>query len=308
MALQSTKHLRSIGIFVCAAEAGSFSKAALDLGVTPQAISSQIKILEESVRARLFHRNTRKMKLTDEGVRFYERCRNGVASIEDGIKDLHEAEEDIAGTVRIAVPHFMSRTAIVPLLKTFLDKNPGAAVEVIAQHEYPDFVDQGIDIAFLSRQKPRNSFIARRICFMRHVLCAAPDYLRKHGVPQSPEDLHNFRCILIRHPQTGKIMPWEFQRARGKVMTLKPRSSLTTNDVDTQRQAVLGGLGIGQMANFYAAQLVRSGRLIEIDVGYLVNNRPLYICTARRTKMPKRTRILVDLLYQGLKQHPDFLF
>ncbi len=204
MSVQPTKHLKSIGIFVHTAEAGSFSKAAIDLGVTPQAVSAQIKHLEETVRVRLFHRNTRKMKLTEDGARFYERCRAGVDSIEDGVRFLHEAEDEVAGVVRIAVPYFMSRTSIIPLLKSFLEKNTNASVEVIAQHEYPDFVEQGIDIAFLSRQKPRNSFIARKICLMRFLLCAAPDYLRKHGVPQTPEDLNNYRCILLRHPQTGK--------------------------------------------------------------------------------------------------------
>lgn len=293
-------------MFVKAAEVSSFSKAAIDLGVTPQAVSMQIKYLEEAVRVRLFHRNTRKIKLTEEGFSFYEYCRSGVTSIEDGIRSLRDSEEAVAGLVRVAVPYFMSRTYILPLLKTYLEKNKNVSVEVITQHGYPDLVDQGVDIAFLSRHQPRNSFIARKICSMHLVLCASPDYLRKYGVPQTHEDLQNYRCVLLRHPHDGKIMPWEFQRGKNQVTTLNTLSGLTTNDIDTQRQAVLDGIGIGQLASFYASSLLRSGRLIPINIGYIADPIPLYLCTARSIRTTKRIRVLVDLLYRGLKQHPDF--
>jgi DNA-binding transcriptional LysR family regulator len=298
-------HLRAIDIFVKCAESANFSRAAVELGMTPQAVSFHIRQLEDWAQIRLFHRTTRKVRITDEGRSFYQRCRAGMESIAEGFRELRESTVDVAGTVRLAVPYAMSRTYIVPILAEFMRRYPGISVELIAMSHYPDVVEQGIDISILSRHLPRNSFVTRQIASLPLILCATPEYLARHGTPKTMDDLHNHRCVMQRHPVDGKIMPWTFRRHK-KLVSLNIAGGLITNDTDTQRQAVLQGIGIGQLASFFASSHIRAGRLEPILIGYTAPPIPISLCMARRTRIPRRNRTLVDFIYQELRKHPDF--
>jgi DNA-binding transcriptional LysR family regulator len=297
--------LRSISTFVRSAQTGSFSKAALELGITPQAVSGHIKQLEDWAGVRLFHRTTRKISLTEEGWAFYERCKSGMESIEEGLRGLREATDEAVGTVRLAVPYAISRGFIVPVLASFFERYPRVAVDLIIQNHSPDLVDQGVDLGIASGTMPKSSLIARKVGAAELILCAAPSYLRAHGKPRTMNDLNKHRCVTLRHPRTGKIMPWTF-RSGDKSVTLDIAGYLTTNDTDTQRQAVLEGIGIGQLASFFVSPHLRAGRLEPLLIGYIAPPIRFYLYMPRRTKIPKKTRVLADHLYRALSHHPDF--
>lgn len=296
--------LRAISTFVRCAERGSFSKAALDLGMTPQAVSGQINQLEEFVQVRLFHRTTRKISLTEEGANFFEHCRAGVEAIEDGIRGLREATREAVGTVRLAMPYVISRGYIVPILSKFFEQYPRVSIELVVQNQNPDVVEQGVDLGIGSGPMPKGAIIARRLASAHLVLCASPSYLAEHGTPTSMEDLQSHRCVALRHPRTGKIVPWTFKTNSGEV-TLDIASTLTTNDTDTQRQAVLEGVGIGQLASFYVIPHVRAGRLKPLLLGYTAEPFNFYLYMLKRTRIPLRTRVLSDFLFDALKHHSD---
>jgi DNA-binding transcriptional LysR family regulator len=297
--------LRTIVTFVRCAETGSFSKAAVDLGMTPQAVSGQIKQLEDYVGVRLFHRTTRKIRLTEEGSGFFEQCRAGVDSIEEGVRFLHESTHDAVGTVRMSVPYGIARGYITPILSRFFREHPRVSVDLLVQNANPDVVEQGIDLGIASRGLPTSNMIARRLVTAELVLCASPSYIREHGIPRSIEELRNHRCVVLRHPKTGKIMPWTFQTPEGTT-TLDLAGCLTTNDSDTQRQAVLNGVGIGQLASFFVAQQLRTGDLVPLLMGYVAPPYNFYLFMLRRTKIPRKTRVLADFLHKEFKKHPDF--
>lgn len=298
-------YMRAIATFVRSAESGSFSKAALELGMTPQAVSSQIKHLEEAVGVRLFHRTTRKISLTEEGAGFFERCKVGVDSIEEGLRSLREATDEAVGTVRIAVTYAVSRGYIVPILSEFFERYPRVSVELIVQNRSPDMVEQGIDLGIASGYMPRSSLIVRKIASVELILCASPDYLRRYGAPKNMDELRWHRCVALRHPRTGKIMPWNFTDGTNAV-TLDIAGCMTTNDTDTQRQAVLQGAGIGQLASFFVSPHVREGRLTPLLIGYTAPPINFYLYMPRRTKIPRKTRVLADHLYRSIRRHPDF--
>ncbi len=297
--------LRTIATFVRCAETGSFSKAALELGMTPQAVSSHIKQLEDWVGVRLFHRTTRKIGLTEEGQGFFEQCKAGIEAIEDGVRGLNEATHEAVGTVRLAVPYAIARGYITPILARFFDQYPRVSVELLIQNQTPDIVEQGVDLGIASRTLPKTSMIARRLVSTELVLCASPDYIEKHGVPATIEELHAHRCVGLRHPRTGKIMPWTF-RTDTDVTALDINCDLTTNDTDTQRQAVLHGVGIGQLASFFVSPHVRDGKLVPLLMGYVAPPIDFHIYMLRRTKIPQKTRVLADFLYEEFRRHPDF--
>jgi DNA-binding transcriptional LysR family regulator len=297
--------LRVISTFIRASDARSFSKAARELGVTPQAVSSQVKQLEEWAGVVLFRRTTRRISLTEEGASFYEHCRVGIDAIDEGVRNLRDAADEASGTVVVSVPYYISRTYILPILSSFLREHPRVSVELIAQNEYPDFVGQGIDIAVMSRHLPRNSFIARKIASVKLILCAAPAYLQRNGHPKTPEDMRHHRCVVLRHPLSGKMLPWTFQRGR-KIIALDVAGSLTTNDTDTQRQAVLQGIGVGQLASFFAAPHIRDKTLKTLLMGYVAPPISIYLCMANRSRIPKKTTVLFEFLERELSRHPDF--
>ncbi|MYZ47587.1 LysR family transcriptional regulator [Propylenella binzhouense] len=297
--------LRAIGTFVRCAEIGSFSKAALELGMTPQAVSGQIKQLEDWVQVRLFHRTTRKISLTEEGASFFEHCKSGMETIDDGVRALREATSEAVGTVRLAMPYVISRGYITPLLGRFFDLYPRVSIELIVQNQNPDVVEQSVDLGIGSGPMPKGSIIARRLASVELVLCAAPAYLERFGTPASIADLKRHRCVALRHPRTGKIMPWTFKGESGTV-TLDLEGCLTTNDTDTQRQAVLSGVGIGQLASFYVAPNVRAGLLSPLLIGYTAPPYHFYLYMLKRTKIPLKTRVLADYLYRELRSLPDF--
>jgi DNA-binding transcriptional LysR family regulator len=300
-----SNRLRGISTFIRSADARSFSKAALELGITPQAVSAQIKQLEEQIGVGLFRRTTRRISLTEEGARFYERCCVAINAIDEGVQDLQDAAKTVTGTVRISVPYYISRAYILPILTKFLKEYPDVTIELIAQNEYPDVVDQRIDLAILSRHLPGSSFIAREIASVRLILCAAPSYLKQKGGPKTPENLRDHRCVALRHPVDGRTLPWTFQIGK-QVVAIDVTGNLVTNDTDTQRQAVLHGFGIGQLASFFVRSHVRDGSLKPLLMNYVAPPIKVYLCMANRLTIPKRTKVLFEFLEKRLSSHPDF--
>lgn len=305
MSQRSVTQLRGIEVFVRSAQTGSFSKAALDLGMTPQSVSSQVKSLEDRVGVRLFHRTTRKISLTEEGWHFYERCRSGLDSIEEGLRTLTEATDEVFGVVRLAAPYGLCRAYITPILPQFLDMYPRVSVELITHYQTPDIVEKGVDVGITSGHLPQSSIIARKFASIELILCAAPSYLAARGVPQTVEDLHQHRCVTLRHPHTGKIMPWTFQNGK-EIVTLDIQGALATSDTDTQRQAVLAGAGIGQLASFFVSPQAAAGRLKPLLIGYVAPPISFYLYLPRRSKIPRKTRALADFLYGALRRNKDF--
>jgi DNA-binding transcriptional LysR family regulator len=125
------------------------------------------------------------------------------------------------------------------------------------------------------------------------------------GHAKSPEDLHSHRCVTVRHPTTGKLVPWTFQRGK-KIVAIDVIGTLTTNDTDTQRQAVLQGIGIGQLASFFAFPHLEDGSLQPLLMNYVAPPIDIFLCMANRKRTPKRINALFDFLDERLRRHPDF--
>ena len=296
-------HLRPFSTFVRAARAGSFSAAARQLGITPQAVSGQVNQIERWLDVRLFNRTTRKISLTEEGVALFECCKTGIDAIEDGIRGLQERTQDASGTVRVTVPYGLGQALIVPLLPSLLEKHPRINVELLVQNEMPDIVQHAIDVGILGGMLPIGSVVARKVTTFEMLLCASPRYLKKHGTPKTTEDLRDHRCVNLRDPISGKIYPWTFQH-RGRILTLNLLGALAVNDTETHRRAVLNGAGIGQVASFFAAPHFRSGRLKPLLLGYVAPPIDIYLYVPRRTQMPRKNRLVADFLFQALRDHP----
>ena len=295
--------LRAITTFIRAAQFGSISGAARDLGLTPQAASKHILSLEKWAGVRLFNRTTHKISLTEEGLLFFQHCKPAVESIEEGLVGIREAVDEPVGTVRVAVPHGINRL-VSPLMGLFLEQFPRISIELIGHNKHPDIVQERIDVGVQGGTLPDSSLVARQFASVQLVPCAAPSYLKKYGTPKTMEDLKSHRCIKFRPPETGVTMPWMFRQAN-EVVAFDVPASLTTNDGDAELQAVLSGAGIGQLASFRIAPHVRAKRLRPLLIGYVSEHYGLYVYMHRRTCIPKKNRAVADFLFEQLKRHPD---
>ncbi|MPZ43143.1 MAG: LysR family transcriptional regulator [Betaproteobacteria bacterium] len=298
------ENFRALNTFVRIVRGGSFSKAARELGISPQAVSNQIRSLERWVGVRLFNRTTRKISLTEEGLRFYTTCVSAIDAIDEGVRNLHEASEEVFGTVRLAAPHGLSWRLVAPLIGRFLTMHPRLSIELIVQNRLPDLVAQGIDVGVLGDPLPESSMVARRFGSVQLVLCATPAYLRKNGTPQRVEDLAHHQCINFRNWITDKVIPWTFKRGDSVLAETVP-ARFITNDGDSQLQAVLSGAGIAQLSSYRIAPYVRANRLKPLLLGHVSETYGLYVYLPRRKQVPKKARALADFLFEELRIHPD---
>lgn len=292
--------LRLISTFLVVAQAENFSRAALQLEVSPQAVSAQMAQLEAWLGVRLFQRTTRRVALTDEGRLYFERCQGGLQLIEQGELELRERRDEAQGGVRVVASPSLGQVLVAPLVAKFNVHHPGIRVELVTQHQFPDVVDQGLDVGVIGGHLPLSTLVARRAGRFTHLLCASPDYLNQHGTPATPNDLRLHRCIGLRHPRTGRIWPWTFQQG-SRLVTVEPALVTVTQDPAVQRQLALNGAGMAQVADYFARPHIARGELVNVGLGYSGQRIDVHVFVPRREHLPKRVRLVSDWLFEGLR-------
>jgi len=298
------ENVRGITTFIRIVQTGNFSRAARELGITPQAASIHVKQLEDWTGARLFNRSTRKISLTEEGASFYRTCVSAIGAIDDEVARMRDTSQEVFGTVRLAAPVGMGSRFIAPTLGRFLENYPRVSVDLLVQNRIPDVVGEGIDVGILPHPLPDSNLVARRVVTSPFVLCASPAYLQRHGHPRTIEDLARHRRIDLRSWITNAVRPWRLRRGE-EVVTSEVRASLVTNDGDSLIEAALSGAGIGMITRYRIAPYLRSGRLESVLDGVVDGELSWSIYMQQRNQVPRKIRVMADFLYQVLSTHPD---
>jgi DNA-binding transcriptional LysR family regulator len=292
--------IRAISLFVRTATLGSLRKAAVEQGVTPQAASLAVTQLEKHLGIRLFHRTTRRLSLTEEGLGFLESVQPPLDALTEALQTARHAGQTASGPLRVTAPRTLGSHVLWPLFEDFALSHPDVQLDIQLEDRFQDWVAERIDVGFRAAVQPDGRIIARRILPIQLIVCASPSYLAQHGAPKQIDDLASHRCTGYLQPNTGKVAPWEFQVGDEVVYRDIP-PSICMNDPDLETRAVLAGLGIGQLASFTAAPLIRERRLVPLLLPHVVENMAMYICYARRTQMPARVRLFVDFMVERLQ-------
>jgi len=284
------KVVNGLRVLAAIVNGASFARAAEALDMSPSGVSRAVARLEQRLGIRLFERTTRKVALSDEGRRFYER----VAPLMDGLEEAtaHAAEGAVAvrGRLRVNVDPYFSRLVLGPRLGVFLNAYPGLELELVNRDQLGDLVADGFDLA-LRFGFPRSSgMVARKLLESRIITVAAPSYLEKHGRPLSPRELEQggHVCILFRDAQTGRPFSWEFHKGRRK-LELQPAGQLTVNDAGSLHSVCLAGYGIAQMMALGAEQMLADGRLVDLFPDWPDERFPLYALYPSRRHLPAKT-------------------
>lgn len=299
--------LRAIATFIKAAELGSLRSAAAAQAITPQAASQALSQLEAHLGVRLFHRTTRKLSLTEEGRRFLEAAQPGLDTLRRALHGARRDREEMAGPLRIAAPRFIAQALLWPVLEEFCRLHPEIEPDVRLDDRLGNWVEDRVDVGFRAGAPPEEGLIARRLVPLQLIVCAAPAYLERHGVPTDIEDLASgrHRCSGFRRPNSGKLMPWEFE-LEGEIVARDIPAVLVTNDIDLEAQAVLAGRCIGQLLGVSAAPLIRAGRLLPLLGAHVSEHLGLYLYYGSRIAQPARVRAFIDLAVARLANNRDF--
>lgn len=257
-----------LAVFAQIVEAGSFARAAKQLGLSASALSHAMRVLETKLDIRLLDRTTRSLAPTSSGEALLERLRPAMASVEEVLGMLDTVRERPTGRVRVNAHRPAAVHLILPRLPALARDCPEVLVELVVDDGLVDIVADRFDCGVRHAETLQGDMISVRISDpVSLVFVASPDYLTNHGRPEHPDDLGHHRCISYRHTTSGVLHRWEFER-NGTASQRAVPTSFVTNDVDVMRDAALGGLGIACLIAEQASAHLLSGDLMEVLPGW----------------------------------------
>ncbi|MEJ0002760.1 MAG: LysR family transcriptional regulator [Pararobbsia sp.] len=286
---------RVLSIFLSVARTRSFTQAALAVGLTPPAVSRAIAQLEHHLGVRLLNRSTRKVSLTDEGTRLFELADAGLRLLDEAMDQTKYSKQDVAGMIRLAASHSFGNRQLIPLLREFQVEYPEIHFDLLFEDQFTDLITAKIDVGFRSGNEPGANLIARSLGPIGLSICASPAYLEAHGTPTNLAELLTHRCTGFRHPNTGRLIPWELQ-IDGEFIYQDVPTVISVNQVEAEVRAVRAGLGIGQLPDYMIGEDLAAGTLVRILPTFATSRLGLYMYYPQRKQLPTRVRHFIDFV------------
>ena len=293
--------LQTMSVFVAIAEEGGFASAARRLSLSPPSVTRALSELERRLGARLLHRTTRSVSLTEAGQRYLADCRrilSEVAAADRQAAGLHAAP---SGLVSVTASVVFGRMVVTPVLLDLLDRYPEISVSTLFVDRLVHLVDEGIDVAVRIAELPDSSMMAARVGSVRRVVCAAPDYLEKHGRPSRPPELSGHRIIgFTAMPPGGD---WNFGK-KGAVTTFRPQARLQLNIAEAAIDAAVAGHGIIHVLSYMIAPQLEAGTLELLLEDHEPPEVPVHVVHKEAGQTSARVRAVVDYLIERLRKSP----
>jgi DNA-binding transcriptional LysR family regulator len=290
--------LDDLQVFVQTADAGSFSAAARLIDTTPAMASNAVQRLEKELGTRLFVRSTRSMRLSDDGERYLPHARAMLASLAGGSQALAEARGEIAGPLRLSLPSDLGRNVLVPWLDEFQARHPGISLQLWISDRAADLLRHPIDAAIRYGALDDSGLVAQPLApENRRALCAAPDYLARHGSPAHPDDLRSHNCLCFVWGEQVHDR-WTFDLPRGP-HAVDVRGNRISDAADVVRRWALAGHGVVYKSRLDVTADIAAGRLVELLPG-LGQRAPVNMVSAHRAQLTPAVQHLRDFLRERL--------
>ncbi|MCP1550426.1 MULTISPECIES: LysR family transcriptional regulator [Methylorubrum] len=292
--------LQGMRVFVRVAESGGFAGAGRALAVSPAAVTRAVAALEAMIGARLFIRTTRSVKLTEAGGRYLEDCRRILAEIAEAEATAAGSAATPSGVLTLTAPVQFGRLYVLPVATDYLARHPAVAVRALFLDRIVNLIEEGIDVGVRIGHLADSGLTATRVGSVRRVVCAAPSYLERYGVPQTPRDLRDHAVIGSSNP--GALPEWRFGPERRSTVNVHPR--LVCNTVDAALAAALDGWGIARLLSYQVAAAVAEGRLRILLGEDEEAPVPIHVVSPEGRRAPAKTRAFVDLAAARLRADP----
>jgi DNA-binding transcriptional LysR family regulator len=286
--------LTGLAAFVRTAQTQSFVAAGRLLGLSASAVGKSVARLEQRLGVRLFQRSTRRIRLTDEGSRFYERCRHILDDIDQAEAMLSHATEAPRGRLRVSVITVGYRF-LMPILPEFMQRYPEVELDLDFDDRIVDVIDDGLDAVIRSGDLPDSRLMARRLGSFRAMLCASPDYLQRQGTPQHPRELERHACLQFRNHTSGKLQKWMMRTDPGEAEPHLP-TTMICNNIEGMLTATVNGLGIAYLPNFLVRDAIASGTVVPVLDNYMIQHGQFWVLWPSNRQMPPKLRVFVDFI------------
>jgi DNA-binding transcriptional LysR family regulator len=287
--------LHGLLVFINVVETRNYSATARSLGVSTSAVSAAVLRLEQKLAVRLLNRTTRRVSPTPEGLEFYQRCKRIIADLEQAEIAVGRSGRLPSGRLRIGMPSALGRLWVIPRLPDFVRSYPSVSLEIVIGDFFTAQSRDGLDAAIQVGELPSSRMIVRKLAAVDYIVCGAPKYLLERGNPQSPSDLKDHVCLSYRRPRNGQIRQWRFNRGKS-VATLTPGSEIVFNSGEALISAASSGLGLAQVAEYYARPEIEAGRLVELMRRHNPHAYDISIVFQQRRRIAPRLRVFVDFL------------
>lgn len=287
--------------FVRVVEAGSISKAAEQQGIAKSGVSRRLTELETRLGVRLLNRTTRRSSLTAAGRAYYEGAVKLIGDVAELNAQTSGSEAALEGSLRVAAPLSFGLGHLSPAIDEFMRSYPALTVHIDFSDRHVDLVAQGADLALRIADLPDSSLKARKLCPIRLMLCASPDYLRVHGEPRSLEELASHR-ILHYDSGLGRALRLEDAAGRQHLVTARPR--LVANNGDFLRDMAVAGHGIILAPTFIAWRALEAGKLRPLLCDYWPRSLSAWAVYPQTRYLSRRARLFIDFLAERFGGKP----
>jgi DNA-binding transcriptional LysR family regulator len=280
-------------VFARVVEAGSLSAAARSIPMSLTSVSRHLAALEQRLGTQLLRRTTRHLSLTDEGRLVYERAKTILSELQEMEMTLSTNRSEPSGRLRVSAPVLIGRLLIAPQLPAFLAQHPLVDIDLLLIDRVVNLVEEDIAIAVRVGRLPDSSLVARKLAEVRMVVCAAPSYLARRGMPAIPADLRHHDCLVFS--ETLSPIDWHFQSPKGRA-SVKVQGRLCANNLDSLVSAVVGGAGIARVPSWQVSAEMSAGRLKALLTNYERPAAPVHAVFQRSKVSSAKIRAFIDYL------------
>ncbi|MCG8275472.1 LysR family transcriptional regulator [Stenotrophomonas sp. NLF4-10] len=296
------RNLDDLNVFVQVIAAGSFSAAARMLHLSPKTVSKQIARIEQALGVILFERNTRNLRLTDEGRMLAERARAALVALDEMEELARDGHQGLRGVIRLTAPAPFGHKYVTAAIRDFRQLHPQVDFELRLSDQVQDLHGGNLDLAIRIGELADSRLVARRLAPNRRVLVASPDYLHAHGTPNAPDDLARYECLVFTYP--GLLHDtWVLHNGRHKA-SVQIRGSLQSDNGDALRAWCLAGLGISLRETWDIHDALHAGTLVRVLPGWEAIPSNISLVRARREPLPRRLTMFMEFILARWQNAP----
>lgn len=297
-----TQNLSNLEAFVRSAECGSFSAAARRLALTPAAVSRSVAMLERNLGVRLFHRSTRRLRLTEAGESFLASVEEPLDRLQGAIAALAAHGPEPAGTLKLSTAPSFGVAYVLPLLPGFLARYPSIRAEWHFENRVVDLVAEGYDAAIGGAFELLPGTVARTLAPLHVVAVASPGYMAGRAAPSDPAGLSGFDGIAMRVLRTGRIRHWTMGDGAGREMAAALAETVVLSEPSAIREAARLGLGVALLAVAEVLPDLEDGRLIRLLPDWYADAGAISVYYASRSLLPAKTRAFIDWIDAAFRE------
>jgi DNA-binding transcriptional LysR family regulator len=291
--------LEGMRVFARVVEAGNFTRAAAQLGLSKALVSKYVGQLENKLGASLLQRTTRRVRPTEIGSAYYERCLKILDDVDDLQTSVHHQQANPRGRLRIAGPRFFGEDPLVDCVQAFLQHYPHISVDLVLEERTVDIVAEGFDIAVRIGGLAESTLIARKIMHYPYAFCAAPSYLARAGTPHSPADLKHHACLV--NSIISPTNQWRFiVDGMQTTITVEPR--IRINSARSVSALVKAGQGIGLCLLSGVVADIEAGRIVRVLEAFDAYDRHIYAVYPRDRHLTAKVRLFIDHMVETFAQ------